>query len=205
MPHFAELNERNEVVRVIVADSLAWCQTRLGGNWIQTSYNATVRKNYAGIGYTYRDDIDAFVSPQPILNFTLSAQARWEFPITTDCIYVPTTIDAAYALSRALFGLINPGSEGMYCGVIPHPERLDVATLQLRTTDNVPVALGALVAILSPFVAQGLLTQEEIDGILSGISAMAGKTIPMQSLIPPSWQPYVMDRATAVSQGWIAE
>jgi hypothetical protein len=89
MAYFAELNDDNEVTRVVVADVLQWCQTRLGGRWLTTSYNAIVRKNYAGIGYTYRQDIDAFTPPQPIYNLDLDTQTgRWEFPAGTDVIYM---------------------------------------------------------------------------------------------------------------------
>ena len=59
MAHFAEIDENNIVLRVCVvddaheADGESWCNALLGGSWKQTSYNATIRKNYAGIGYTY--------------------------------------------------------------------------------------------------------------------------------------------------------
>lgn len=69
MAHFAEINGENVVVRVLVvpdtqehrgqeflADDLG-----LGGTWVQTSYNATIRKNYAGIGMTYDSARDAFI------------------------------------------------------------------------------------------------------------------------------------------------
>ena len=73
MAHFAELDENNIVLRVLVvpdeqehrgqeylADELG-----LGGIWRQTSYNARIRKNYAGIGYTYDAGRDAFIAPKP--------------------------------------------------------------------------------------------------------------------------------------------
>ena len=64
MSHFAEL-ENGIVVRVIVADSLEWCETNLGGEWLQTSYSGSIRKNYAGVGYTYDAERDAFIAPMP--------------------------------------------------------------------------------------------------------------------------------------------
>jgi hypothetical protein len=94
--HFAELDENNVVKRVIVVDNkdtsdangneiesigVAFCQKLLGGNWKQTSYNGKVRKNYAGIGYTYRADIDAFVAPQPFPSWVLDANAQWQAPV----------------------------------------------------------------------------------------------------------------------------
>lgn len=205
MPYFAEL-QNNEVVRVIVADNIQWCQSRLGGTWLTTTYNASVRKNYAGIGYKYRADIDAFVPPQPVFNYTLNAQARWEFTEDVSTIYVPIAKEAAYRLSVALFQLISPGKEGMYCGIIPHPTRQDVVTLQLRTTDLVPVALGAdaspLVEILTPFVGKEM-TQKELDDIVAAVQANAGKVAALTGFIPPSWQQYVMTREVALAAGWI--
>lgn len=73
MAHFAEIDENNIVKRVLVvdnslehrgADFLA-NDLGLGGNWIQTSYNGNIRKNYAGIGYTYDEQRDAFIAPEP--------------------------------------------------------------------------------------------------------------------------------------------
>ena len=96
MAHFAELDENNVVKRVIVVDNkdtsdangnevesigVAFCQKLLGGNWKQTSYHGNIRKNYAGIGYAYRADIDAFVAPQPYPSWTLDANAQWQAPV----------------------------------------------------------------------------------------------------------------------------
>lgn len=72
MAHFAEIDSNNTVVRVLVvdnslehrgADFLA-NDLGLGGTWIQTSYNNNIRKNYAGIGYTYDATRDAFIPPK---------------------------------------------------------------------------------------------------------------------------------------------
>ena len=97
MAHFAEIDENNVVTRVIVvankdtADAngnevesigVAFCQKLLGGNWKQTSYHGNIRKNYAGIGYTYQADIDAFVPPQPYPSWVLNPDtAQWEAPV----------------------------------------------------------------------------------------------------------------------------
>ena len=96
MAHFAELDTNNVVKRVIVVGNKdtsdangvekeyigkAFCERLYGGNWVQTSYNATIRKNYAGIGYTYRADIDAFVPPQPYSSWILNTEtAQWDAP-----------------------------------------------------------------------------------------------------------------------------
>jgi hypothetical protein len=97
MAHFAELDANNVVLRVIVvankdtADAngvekeyigAAFCERILGGTWKQTSYNANIRKNYAGIGFTYQSDIDAFVAPQPYPSWVLNTTtAQWEAPV----------------------------------------------------------------------------------------------------------------------------
>jgi hypothetical protein len=73
MSHFAEIDENNIVVRVLVGDNndpsgdegYSWFINNLGGTWIQTSYNGNVRKNFAGIGFTYDSDRDAFIAPEP--------------------------------------------------------------------------------------------------------------------------------------------
>ena len=73
MSHWAELDDKNIVLRVLVGDNndplgdegYQWLIDNLGGTWIQTSYNATIRKNFAGIGYTYDATRDAFISPEP--------------------------------------------------------------------------------------------------------------------------------------------
>ena len=97
MAHFAQLDENNVVTQVIVvansdtADAsgvekehigAAFCERLFGGTWKQTSYNGNKRKNYAGIGYTYREDIDAFVPPKPFASWLLNeATAQWEPPV----------------------------------------------------------------------------------------------------------------------------
>ena len=95
MAHFAKLDENNLVVQVIVVHNnellidgvesevkgIEFCQTLIGGNWIQTSYNGTMRKNYAGIGYTYDATRDAFIPPKPFASWLLNETfCNWEAP-----------------------------------------------------------------------------------------------------------------------------
>ena len=86
MAHFAEINSNNKVLRVIVvadeheANGTEWCHNLLGGTWVQTSYNNRIRKQYAGIGYTYDPDADVFVAPQPYPSWTLDANHDWQPP-----------------------------------------------------------------------------------------------------------------------------
>ena len=73
MSHFAELDDNNIVIRVLVGDNndpagdegYSWFVNNLGGRWVQTSYSGRIRKNYAGIGYSYDPVRDAFIAPKP--------------------------------------------------------------------------------------------------------------------------------------------
>jgi hypothetical protein len=73
MAHWAEITKKNQVLRVLVTDNndsagdegYQWLLDNLGGTWVKTSYNGTIRKNFAGIGYTYDKTRDAFIAPEP--------------------------------------------------------------------------------------------------------------------------------------------
>ena len=86
MSHWAEIDNNNIVVRVLVGnnsepDEGESFMKSLGGNWVKTSYNGKIRKNYAGIGYTYDAVRDAFIEPQPFASWTLNEETcRWEPP-----------------------------------------------------------------------------------------------------------------------------
>jgi hypothetical protein len=89
MSHFAELDENNIVIRVVVGDNndqagdegYSWIVNNLGGRWIQTSYNSNIRFNYAGIGYTYDEDRDAFIAPEPEGHLGFNEETcRWIMP-----------------------------------------------------------------------------------------------------------------------------
>ena len=88
MAHFAQIDGSNVVLRVIVvdnaheADGANWCSNFLGGTWVQTSYNDNIRKNFAGIGYTYDAGRDAFVAPKPYPSWALDeATWQWQAPV----------------------------------------------------------------------------------------------------------------------------
>lgn len=98
MAHFAELDPQNTVLRVVVvaneecldengieseAIGVAFCKQIFGNhtNWVQTSYNASIRKHYAGYGYTYDADLDVFLPPKPYPSWILNANYVWEAPI----------------------------------------------------------------------------------------------------------------------------
>ena len=95
MAHFVELDENNVVICGIVVHNnellidgveseqkgIDFCVSHYGGTWIQTSYNATIRKNYAGIGYLYDEGRDAFIAPEPEDNIGFDEETcQWIMP-----------------------------------------------------------------------------------------------------------------------------
>lgn len=99
MAHFAQLDENNTVTQVIVVHNndcqingveseeagVVFCKTLYGVDtkWKQTSYNANMRKNYAGIGFTYDATRDAFIAPQPFASWVLDEETcQWNAPVS---------------------------------------------------------------------------------------------------------------------------
>jgi len=98
MAHFAILNESNIVTRVevinndVILDGDGVEQEQLGidfltslygaGNYKQTSYNKKIRKNYAGVGYTYDAVKDKFIKSKPFASWSLDENDDWKAPIT---------------------------------------------------------------------------------------------------------------------------
>ena len=107
MAHFAQLDSNNVVINIIVVSNddtsdsngtetesigVAFCQKLIGSdtNWKQTSYNANMRGNYAGIGYTYMENVatlgvgstDIFIQQQPYASWSIGVgTAQWYAPI----------------------------------------------------------------------------------------------------------------------------
>ena len=98
MAHWAELDESNIVTRVLVGsnedpdEGYQWLIDNLGGTWVKTSYNTQggihslggtpLRKNYAGIGYSYDKDRDAFIPPKPFDSWLLDEDTcLWNPPV----------------------------------------------------------------------------------------------------------------------------
>ena len=96
MAHFVEIDEDGIVLRgIVVANKdtatstgeevesigVEFCKNLLGGNWKQTSYNNNIRYNYAGIGYRYDEEKDAFIAPQPYPSWELDENMRWDAPV----------------------------------------------------------------------------------------------------------------------------
>lgn len=99
MAHFAQLDENNIVTKVIVVGNedtsdadgfeveeigISFCKNLYGEDtiWKQTSYNHRLRFRYAGIGYMYDEELDAFIPPKPFPSWVLNREiANWESPI----------------------------------------------------------------------------------------------------------------------------
>jgi len=90
MAHFAEINQNFIVTRVLVIDNslenigqeFLSDNLALGGTWIQTSYNANFRKNFAAIDYIYDVERDAFIPPKPFSSWILEEQTcQWKSPV----------------------------------------------------------------------------------------------------------------------------
>lgn len=107
MAHFAQIDTDLKVTQVIVVNNSElldefgveqemlgrqFCTKLLGGNWIQTSYNGNIRKNFAGIDFSYDPTRDAFIPPKPYNSWVLDEDTcRWESPVpypTDDKIYI---------------------------------------------------------------------------------------------------------------------
>jgi hypothetical protein len=102
MSYFAKVNDDNIVEQVVIAESAEWCEANIGGTWLQTSYNTLggvhnaggtpLRKNYAGIGYTYDAQRDAFIPPKSYNSWILNEDTcLWEAPTPK-----PTTTNVSY-------------------------------------------------------------------------------------------------------------
>lgn len=101
MAHFAQLDADNRVIQVIVVNNdeignlpfpdseplgMAFCKMLFGieTRWAQTSYNASFRYNYAGIGFSFDEAASpsgAFIAPQPFPSWTLNGSYQWEPPV----------------------------------------------------------------------------------------------------------------------------
>ncbi len=101
MAHFAELNNSNEVLQVVVisnedvndhggdlsVEAENFVKTIVPFNptgvaWKQTSYNNSFRKQYAGVGYSYDSSKNKFISPQPYPSWSLDSNDDWQAPVT---------------------------------------------------------------------------------------------------------------------------
>lgn len=84
MSHFAEIDQAGTVLRVIVADQAFINSGAVGdpAHWVQTSYTGSIRGRFAGVGYSFDADRDAFIPPRPFASWVLDeATLDWVAPI----------------------------------------------------------------------------------------------------------------------------
>ena len=93
MAHFAQISN-GIVTQVIVVNNnellvdgveteskgAEFCHDLFGGTWVQTSYNNRIRKQYAGVGYSYDANADVFILPQPFASWSLDSNHDWQPP-----------------------------------------------------------------------------------------------------------------------------
>lgn len=85
MAHFALLDHNNRVINVIVVgdeyeETFAESQAKFGKIYVQTSYNHNIRKQFAGIGFTYDRNSDVFIAPEPFSSWSLDENFDWQPP-----------------------------------------------------------------------------------------------------------------------------
>jgi hypothetical protein len=108
MAHFAKLDENNIVVDIVVIHNsclldeneeeseqlgIDFCEQTYGGRWVQTSYNSNFRVRFAGIGFRYDEELDAFIPPCAYPSWTLNG-VNWEPPVQK-----PSTIPADWTFT----------------------------------------------------------------------------------------------------------
>jgi hypothetical protein len=88
MAHWAEIDNNNKVLRVLVGDNndpvgdegYQWLVDNLGGIWIKTSYNNKIRKQFCGVDFIYDPVADVFIAPQPYPSWSLDNNFDWQPP-----------------------------------------------------------------------------------------------------------------------------
>jgi hypothetical protein len=111
MAHFAKINKQTKVVEEVIVATKTFILNRLDAeDWVQTSYNANIRKNYAGIGYKYDSVKDAFIPPKPFESWVLNEETcLWESPVA-----MPST----------------PAPEGQYYGWNETAQQWDIISIE---------------------------------------------------------------------------
>lgn len=80
--YFAELNDSNKVLRVIVAYNLQWCENNLGGKWVEAFKDRSERANFPGTGWFYDEDLDIFHDEKPYASWVLDVEnGVWKAPL----------------------------------------------------------------------------------------------------------------------------
>ncbi len=152
-------------------------------------------------------DLEQFVGNQPAFNYQFDTITKtWTFPDISD-LYIPAASDIAEPLSRALYKIIFPGRDGLYAQIINHPtDPAAMKLLKCREIDIIPISLASdpepLRQALNPSVANGAITQQELDDLIQAVGLNAGKTVRLKDFIPPSWLPYVLNFEQAAIAGY---
>jgi hypothetical protein len=147
MSHWAEIDENKIVLRVLVgnnneADEGESFMNSLGGTWVKTSYNGNIRKNFAGISYSYDDVRDAFIAPKPYPSWILNEDTcRWDAPVaypTDGKLYEWTEATTSWtgALDTDWFNSNN------WSNCIPGPNTVTTIP-DLGTSANYPIINGS--------------------------------------------------------------
>jgi hypothetical protein len=93
MAHFVKIVDNIVISGVVVhnnellvdgveveAKGAEFCTNLFGGTWIQTSFNNRIRKQFAGVGYSYNPSADVFIAPKPFASWTLDSNHDWQPP-----------------------------------------------------------------------------------------------------------------------------
>lgn len=162
-------------------------------------------------------EMELLLGPQPAFTDMLTVNMEngvysWGRGFGSDdflTFYIFAMPSVAEPLSRALYGIVNPGQEGLYARVYHHEDPSQYSLMQFRQTDVVPISLGAdpslLADALAITVTDGALTQGEVDNIVGAISAYAGQEINLVDFIPASWADKQTDKETAITLGYNLE
>lgn len=113
MAHFAELDDNNKVIRVLVVPNKQEHRgqqflaedLQLGGRWIQTSYSGAIRRRFAGPGYFYDEINDVFVEPQPAAWYVLNENFEWTVPIGVKPHNGETVTDSEWEWLEKVFAI----------------------------------------------------------------------------------------------------
>lgn len=119
MAHFAEIDGNNIVLRVVVipdeqehrGEEFLRDDLKLGGRWIQTSYNNKIRRRYAGEGYIYDEINDVFLRPQPATWFVLDQNFDWICPIGIKPENGEIVTAEEWGWLEVVYGLVNNGAQ----------------------------------------------------------------------------------------------
>jgi len=126
--------------------------------------------------------------------------------------FVAVKTEHATILNRGIMRLLMPshlrGNDwtDLFCGMIAHPT-LPYTVLCLPDSLSIPIHVAAdgadLAEILSVFVADEAITQQEATGIITAVQSLAGQQVDIADFIPPSWSSNVFNEQQLIDGGWV--